>query len=94
MPAAFAPANVSGVDDESHQEGGETEMREDCSCGRVGELEDREPVLDGGDGYPALRCPGEACGHTDGLGWLPAAARWPVLEEAHRRTMPRRPRAA
>lgn len=56
-------------------------MREVCYCGRVGELENREIVLDGGDGSPALRCPGEACGPLDGLMWLPADARWPVLEE-------------
>ncbi len=42
-------------------------MRESCFCGRLGELEDREPVFDPG-GYWLLRCP--SCGHLDDLGWL------------------------
>ncbi len=42
-------------------------MRETCFCGRSGELENREPVLDT-RGYWLLRCP--ACGHLDDLGWL------------------------
>lgn len=44
-------------------------MRETCFCGRLGDIEDREPVLDG-DGRWALRCPNEACGHLDYLDWL------------------------
>jgi uncharacterized C2H2 Zn-finger protein len=55
-------------------------MKESCYCGRVGELEDRVPVL---DGYEVLRCP--KCGHLDRLEWLPEDARRPVLEEAHAR---------
>jgi hypothetical protein len=42
-------------------------MRESCFCGRSGELEDREPILDG-QGRWMLRCPD--CGHPDDLGWL------------------------
>ncbi len=42
-------------------------MRESCYCGRKGELEDREPILDA-LGRWVLRCPG--CGHLDDLGWL------------------------
>jgi uncharacterized C2H2 Zn-finger protein len=55
-------------------------MKESCYCGRVGELEDRVPVL---DGYEVLRCP--KCGHLDRLEWLPEDARRPVLAEAHAR---------
>jgi hypothetical protein len=42
-------------------------MRESCFCGRRGELQDREPVLDAG-GRWLLRCP--TCGHLDDLEWL------------------------
>jgi hypothetical protein len=42
-------------------------MLESCFCGRSGELEDREPVLDAG-GRGLLRCPD--CGHLDDLAWL------------------------
>jgi hypothetical protein len=42
-------------------------MRESSFCGRSGELEDQEPVLDG-QGRWMLRCPD--CGHLDDLGWL------------------------
>ena len=67
-------------------------MREVCFCGRVGEIEDREPV--DADGGPALRCPSEACGHLDRLDWLPRDALWPILKEAfERRTTLRRPAA-
>jgi hypothetical protein len=45
------------------------EMLEACFCGRVGDVEDREPVLDG-DGRWALRCLNETCGHLDYLDWL------------------------
>ena len=57
-------------------------MKESCFCGRVGELEDRTPVLDG-DGCEILRCP--KCGHLDRLEWLPEDARQSVLEERHSR---------
>lgn len=42
-------------------------MLEACYCGRMGELEDREPVTTA-DGEKALRCP--ECGHMDYLKWL------------------------
>ena len=58
-------------------------MREVSFCGRVGEIEDREPVV--ADGGPALRCPSEACGHLDRLDWLPEEARRHAFEEAERR---------
>ena len=67
-------------------------MREVCFCGRVGEIEDREPVV--ADGVPTLRCRSEACGHLDRLDWLPRDALWPILKEAfERRTTLRRPAA-
>jgi hypothetical protein len=50
MPAAPAQANVFGKSRETSREGGKPEMREVCYCGRTGELENREPVLEGGDG--------------------------------------------
>ncbi len=53
-------------------------MREACRCGRVDDLENREPVLDS-DGERALRCPG--CGHLDYLRWLPNDIRLLVLED-------------
>lgn len=53
-------------------------MKEDCFCGRVEDLENREPVLDG-DGERALRCPG--CGHLEYLRWLPDNIRLLVLED-------------
>jgi hypothetical protein len=59
-------------------------MKEACYCGRVGEIEDREPiVLDGG--IWALRCPGDACGHGDRLAWLPEEAAFLLWGEARRR---------
>jgi hypothetical protein len=57
-------------------------MKESCFCGRVGEIENRTPVLDG-DGYEVLRCP--KCGHLDRLEWLPGDARRSVVVEAHDR---------
>ena len=42
-------------------------MLESCFCGRNGELEDREPVLDSGARW-LLRC--SSCGHLDDLTWL------------------------
>lgn len=46
-------------------------MQEACYCGRVGELEERKPILLDG-GIWALRC--EACGRVDRLEWLPEEA--------------------
>ncbi len=61
-------------------------MRESCYCGRVGEVEDREPVLRDGR-TEALRCP--RCGHLDPLPCLDAFARLEVFEEAERRSLER-----
>lgn len=44
-------------------------MQEVCYCGRVGEVEDREPVTDA-YGRETLRCPNDACGHLDDLSWV------------------------
>ena len=68
-------------------------MREACFCGRIGEVEDREPVTTA-TGAPALRCPEEACGHTDPLEWLPEETRRLVVEEAARRSARRGSTAA
>jgi len=57
-------------------------MRESCLCGRNGELEDREPILDA-RGRWVLRCPD--CGHLDDLGWLFEEAALIVWGEARRR---------
>ena len=57
-------------------------MRESCPCGRNGELEDREPILDV-RGRWVLRCPD--CGHLDDLGWLFEEAALMVWGEARRR---------
>jgi hypothetical protein len=62
-------------------------MQETCYCGRVGEVEDREPVTDG-DGRRALECP--ECGHLDHLSWLPSDARDRAFVEAKRRASARR----
>lgn len=59
-------------------------MEESCFCGRMGEVEDREPVLNG-DGSRALRCPSEACGHVDDLRWLSEEDRLLLWEKAVRR---------
>jgi len=57
--------------------------RESCFCGRIGELEDREPVY-AGDGEWGLRCP--MCGHLDRLeAWSQAARAWMLAEAARRR---------
>ena len=53
-------------------------MREACFCGRVGEIENREPFTSG-NGDRALRCSG--CGHLDHLRWLPDDVRLLVLGE-------------
>jgi hypothetical protein len=58
------------------------EMLEACYCGRTGQVEDREPVLDG-EGVEALRCP--RCGHLDRLEWLSEMDRNTFLSEAKRR---------
>lgn len=59
-------------------------MQEACYCGRVGEVEDREPILDG-DSRWALRCPDEACAHLDYLEWLPDEAGLLLWGEAKQR---------
>jgi len=64
-------------------------MQEACYCGRTGEIEDREPVIDG-DGRAALECP--QCGHLDHLSWLPNQET--VFEEARRRSRERHVSAA
>jgi hypothetical protein len=61
-------------------------VRESCYCGRVGEVEDREPVWRDGR-TEALRCP--RCDHLDALPCLDAAARREVFEEAERRSLER-----
>ena len=57
-------------------------MREACFCGRIGEVEDREPVYTG-DGEWGLACP--EYGHLDCLPWLPEERRRQTLREAARR---------
>ena len=57
-------------------------MRESCFCGRKGELEDREPILDA-RGWWVLRCPD--CGHPNDLGWLTEEAALMVWGEARRK---------
>ena len=57
-------------------------MREACFCGRVGEVEDREPVY-AGEGEWGLGCP--ACGHLDRLPWLSEERPRQTLREAARR---------
>jgi hypothetical protein len=61
-------------------------VRESCYCGRVGEVEDREPVLRDGR-TEALRCP--RCGHLDPLPQLDADDRLEMFEEAERRSLER-----
>jgi hypothetical protein len=61
-------------------------VRESCYCGRVGEVEDREPVLRDGR-TEALRCP--RCGHLDPLPCLDAVARLEMFGEAERRALER-----
>ncbi len=57
-------------------------MRESCFCGREGDLEDREPILDV-RGRWVLQC--SDCGHLDDLGWLTEEAALMVWGEARRR---------
>ena len=59
-------------------------MKEVCFCGRPGELEDREPILDS-EGKWALRCPNEACGHVDYLHWLSEEAAFVLWGEVRYR---------
>ncbi len=54
-------------------------MKESCFCGRTGEVEDREPVLNR-DGRRVFRCPGEAYGRVDDLRWLSEEARLLLCE--------------
>ena len=58
-------------------------MQQACYCGRVGDFEDQQPILDA-RGELALRCPG--CGYIDHLLWLSEDARSAVFEEAERRS--------
>jgi len=60
-------------------------VREACYCGRVGEVEDREPAYGGAGRVEALRCP--RCGHLDPLPQLDADDRRAVYEEAERRAL-------
>lgn len=57
-------------------------MIEVCFCGREGEVEDRQPILDG-DGRWVLICPD--CGHLDDLAWLSEEAGLLLWSEARRR---------
>ena len=61
-------------------------MRESCYCGRVGKVEDREPVYEGAS-IEALRCP--RCGHLDPLPQFDVDARREVFDEAERRALER-----
>ncbi|WP_047864870.1 hypothetical protein [Rubrobacter aplysinae] len=54
-------------------------MKESCYCGRTGEVEDRDPILDG-RGKRVLQCP--ECGHGDDLCWLSEEAGRLLWEEA------------
>ena len=60
-------------------------MLETCYCGRTGEIEGREPVLDDG-GRRALRCPD--CGHLDHLSWLSAETARLMFEKAAGKAAP------
>lgn len=57
-------------------------MKEACYCGRTGEVEDREPVMNG-IGNGALQC--TECGHVDDLCWISGEAALLFREEAIRR---------
>ena len=57
-------------------------MLESCYCGRTGEIEGREFVVED-EGRQALRCPW--CGHLEHLIWLPEQTRHRMFEEAERR---------
>jgi hypothetical protein len=53
-----------------------------CGCGRIGDLADREPVMDA-DFVGALRCP--ACGHLEHMDRFPLRERLALWNEAKRR---------
>ena len=57
-------------------------MKESCFCGRIGDVEERMPVLDA-SGKRALACPN--CGHPDYLEWLPEEASFLLWKEAQNR---------
>jgi hypothetical protein len=58
-------------------------MQEACYCGRSGDIQDRNPLMDS-NGMQALECPD--CGNADYLRWLPEETSLLLLEEAkHRR---------
>ncbi len=57
-------------------------MREVCFCGRTGEFEDRQPLLDDA-GRWVLICP--ECGHMDDLAWLSEEARMHLWSKVQRR---------
>ena len=57
-------------------------MREVCFCGRTGEFEDRQPILDG-DGRWELIC--SECGHADDLAWLSEEACLRLWSKVERR---------
>ena len=57
-------------------------MREVCFCGRTGEFEDRQPILDG-DGRWELIC--SEGGHADDLAWLSEEARLRLWSKVERR---------
>ena len=62
-------------------------MREACYCGRVGEVEDREPAYGGSARIEALRCP--RCGHLDPLSQFDDDTRRGVFAESERRSLGR-----
>lgn len=66
-------------------------MLEVCFCGRIGDVRDREPVLDEG-GKWLLKC--RDCGHLDDLGWLPGEAGFLVWGEAREQNEGQPPKAA
>jgi hypothetical protein len=66
-------------------------MQEVCYCGRSGDIEQRNHVIDG-DGREALECP--ECGHLDHLSWLPEDTRARLFAETKRLAQERRAPAA
>ena len=60
-------------------------MHEVCFCGRSGEVEEREPVLDSRVRW-LLRCP--ECGHLDDLQWLDEEQALMLWGAARRRKEP------
>ena len=61
-------------------------MKESCFCGRTGEVEDRELILDADDKW-ALQCPD--CGHLDRMDWLFGEACTRVFEKAEESSVPK-----